>query len=598
MSDTSYVIEVEGGTTVVVEEPSIEVIEVGAGVIALDNGKILIGGADTLAHQQSVSGDATITNAGVLTLSPEFNLMDVVTVAGVGTITGANLRDSRLVFVSNGGTADWAATLDTAANIIAAISNDFNKKGFIVRIANRDPSKSCTILAGTNVKLYTLGVEVPSIIIPHGLYLDLFIELVIGATNYVYCYGELVNALGIGGVDKSVLFNDGGIFGGTADFTYDKTTKVLDLQGVEVQLYSITGTDYERAFLKWDSNIFKIGTEAGGTGLKRSIQVLNTPIDLNGNGTTFDNSPLSISGTWNTETGGMFGVDISPIVIGNLSSQAVVGLYFSVLVSGGATNPGTLYGIDMNLSTSNLAFSSVFGILISSIEAANSASAYGLFVGHTKYATNSYNIYSAGVGSRNKLEGNLEFGNAATTIAALADTIRLYGKDYDAGDARLYIQSESGNPIIIGKNEIQFYNTVGNDYERAFSKWDTNVFKIGTEKGGSGTLRPLQVDTTMFSIDHAVRNKVVEDIDFSLDDVLNTGIAASFGLLVVRDDVDNTIGIFLIESQTVIILCANVLYSKFKDNPGTYNVYWETDQFKVQNKVANSKDTRVAFYGL
>jgi hypothetical protein len=70
-------------------------------------------------------------------------------------------------------------------------------------------------------------------------------------------------------------------------------------------------------------------------------------------------------------------------------------------------------------------------------------------------SSGNYNLFSAGVGARHRLQGNLEFGNAATAIAALADTIRLYGKDYAAADARLYIQSELGNPIVLGNNEVQ-----------------------------------------------------------------------------------------------------------------------------------------------
>jgi len=41
---------------------------VSAAEIALANGKILVGGADALAHAQTMSGGATMTNAGVVTV--------------------------------------------------------------------------------------------------------------------------------------------------------------------------------------------------------------------------------------------------------------------------------------------------------------------------------------------------------------------------------------------------------------------------------------------------------------------------------------------------------------------------------------------------
>jgi hypothetical protein len=39
-----------------------------------------------------------------------------------------------------------------------------------------------------------------------------------------------------------------------------------------------------------------------------------------------------------------------------------------------------------------------------------------------------------------------------------------------------------------------FHNVLGDNYERAYLQWDSDIFKIGTEKGGSGVLRSIQVD--------------------------------------------------------------------------------------------------------
>jgi len=86
------------------------------------------------------------------------------------------------------------------------------------------------------------------------------------------------------------------------------------------------------------------------------------------------------------------------------------------------------------------------------------------------------------------------FTQQSTPVAA-ADVVKMWAQDYIAGDTRLYLQSESGNPIVLGKNEFQLYNTADiiTNYERIYLKWDSNIFKIGTEKGGGGTQREINL---------------------------------------------------------------------------------------------------------
>ncbi len=82
-----------------------------------------------------------------------------------------------------------------------------------------------------------------------------------------------------------------------------------------------------------------------------------------------------------------------------------------------------------------------------------------------------------------------------TAPAAAANVVKTWAQDYAAGDTRLYFQSESGNPIIVGGNELQIYNTadIAVNYERAYFKWSANAVNIGVEKGGSGTARSLTI---------------------------------------------------------------------------------------------------------
>jgi len=97
-----------------------------------------------------------------------------------------------------------------------------------------------------------------------------------------------------------------------------------------------------------------------------------------------------------------------------------------------------------------------------------------------------------------------------------------------------------------------------------------------------------------------VANQVAEATASATDEVLSTGITSGYGLLVVTCTTDNVCGVYRIEHQTIVAISQNALFTITKDNASTYNVYWDTDQYKVQNRVAGSGETKnitVALYG-
>jgi hypothetical protein len=98
-------------------------------------------------------------------------------------------------------------------------------------------------------------------------------------------------------------------------------------------------------------------------------------------------------------------------------------------------------------------------------------------------------------------------------------------------------------------------------------------------------------------IDTAVSSYVAEDTNFATDAVLTTGIASYYGMLIVRESVDGVCGIYRVEGTTIAVISANAAFTTTKDNAGTYNIYWDTTEFKLQNKVGNSKNARVSFSG-
>jgi hypothetical protein len=74
------------------------------------------------------------------------------------------------------------------------------------------------------------------------------------------------------------LFADGyGLFGGTVYGMEPNTLHIMANTPPTVSIYNTPLTsmsNYERASLKWDTNVFQLGTEAAGTGLLRAIKLL------------------------------------------------------------------------------------------------------------------------------------------------------------------------------------------------------------------------------------------------------------------------------------------------------------------------------------
>lgn len=147
-----------------------------------------------------------------------------------------------------------------------------------------------------------------------------------------------------GGTDTQILFNDGGVVGGDAGLTFNKTTAVLALAsagalawstdlflrrraaGVLAQhnlanpqsyeIYNTTNagvTVYERGFMRWASNVLEIGTEhAGATGRRIDIIAAGDQISLRPAGLAYpgslvaENGSLIFYGSSKTNNGGTF----------------------------------------------------------------------------------------------------------------------------------------------------------------------------------------------------------------------------------------------------------------------------------------------------
>ena len=65
----------------------------------------------------------------------------------------------------------------------------------------------------------------------------------------------------------------------------------------------------------------------------------------------------------------------------------------------------------------------------------------------------------------------------------------------------------------------------------------------------------------------------------------------------VREKIDKVAELYMVADQVLTALGGEAAFTTTKDNAGTYNVYYETNLLKVQNKVGDNKNVRVSFVG-
>jgi len=94
------------------------------------------------------------------------------------------------------------------------------------------------------------------------------------------------------------------------------------------------------------------------------------------------------------------------------------------------------------------------------------------------------------------------------------------------------------------------------------------------------------------------KSLVAEDTDSDTNDVLLTGLTDGYGLLVVSETTAGITAIFRVDYHTPTIISADAAFTIAKDTASKFNVYWETDQFKVQNKAGNNRHITVGFFGV
>lgn len=210
-------------------------------------------------------------------------------------------------------------------------------------------------------------------------------------------------------------------------------------------------------------------------------------------------------------------------------------------------------------------------------------------------------------GDKINTDNGLTIGTLSNDFFVMCDTRQFFRltNDFDGGakGAFNFDYNADGNALDDDDNWQAWMYLRPNILQSNTASYKGFFMNVREQSIGSGDnlLMDLQIDSAgKFKINRKSQVYSIgeEDTDFDDGDTINTGFGASFGFLIVRDDVDNCIGIFAVYDTSIVELHdPSNTYTITKNNAGTYNVYWEVDHFEVQNKVGDNKNTRVGFFG-
>ena len=234
-----------------------------------------------------------------------------------------------------------------------------------------------------------------------------------------------INSFLPGGVNTSVLYNDVGSYGGDANFTFDKSTRILSVNG-NVTAGNITGTLTTNA----QNNITSLGTLtslglSGNLNSNANIVLNNANANIITGGSIFANTG-TVSGNLLT---GTLTTNAQPNItsIGTLTSLSISGtLTAGNLATGGTLsvggnanvgNIGASDGVFTTLSGNGSALSAITGANVTGTVAnATYAITSGSATTAGTVTTNSQpNITSLGTLSSLSVSGNANVGNIGAT---------------------------------------------------------------------------------------------------------------------------------------------------------------------------------------
>ena len=289
-----------------------------------------------------------------------------------------------------------------------------------------------------------------------------------------------------GGTNTQVQFNDGGVFGGDVDFTYNKTSNLLTLGGdinlndggsFTTTLQCVTPT--ANRTISFPDATGTVGLVAGSSGqllynnAGANAGVPSSVVGATGNITLSLNGaasvpPVAVTGTWFVGTTPQ--VLIQPSNVGTAGAWSASGTGIGVNAASGFA--GRLLDLQVNGT--------------SRVQLDQGTQANG---GRLTFANLAV---SAQISANNSAGTSITWGNTNLTLDSSGFQFNtIYGATYLATDAANTLAQRNGT----NAQTFRVYNTFtdASNYERGFLRWSSNVFEVGPEAAGTGTARPMRI---------------------------------------------------------------------------------------------------------
>jgi hypothetical protein len=330
--------------------------------------------------------------------------------------------------------------------------------------------------------------------------------------NYKITAGSIAALASVSpaGSDTYVQFNDAGSFGADAGLAYNKTTNTLSTErvnlgtagaatGILTLSGSTSGTVTLQPAAAAGTYTLTLPTSDGNSG-----EVLTT----DGSGVlswaaSAGGSPGGSSGQLQYNNAGAFG---------GTSGITTTGTELTI-ASGTKTASAPVLDITQTWNNAAVAFTGLKLNVTNTASAAASLLA-DLQVGGAsilKVRKEGSLLWPSGGGSASfdfgvKQSGFFTFSNNDGSynfaVGSSGPVSLTYGfNSYAGGTADLALTRDAANTLAqrngTNAQTLRVYNTYtdASNYERGFLKWDTNIFKIGAEKGGTGTQRQVNIAT-------------------------------------------------------------------------------------------------------
>jgi hypothetical protein len=203
----------------------------------------------------------------------------------------------------------------------------------------------------------------------------------------------------------------------------------------------------------------------------------------------------------------------------------------------------------------------------------------------------------------NELGGDVSFGGKIETTSTATDSIKTAGGVEVLGTEASSLKLSQFNQASLYDYNFKVDVAVdGRLYINSRSDETTKEGFSQQRNGDVGFAQKVEVKSTASdSIKTAggYQTTIASDTDSDTNDVLTTTIPnTAYGLVIVRESTGTEACVFLIAGGTIEKIGADATFTVTKDNASTYNVYFETNVIKVQNKVGDNKNIAVGLYSI